>query len=253
MFPGFFRSVYSLAFLPGGGFLVGGGYEAAGRDVTLWEVPGARVVWQHDRYMPRSVAVSPDGSGSRSRAPTTPTSRSGPAEPADRPRLRRAFEADPLARLLPRWAPPRFGGADHVVKVWRVPDFTEEAQLVGHTAPVWSVAFSPTGSTWRPGRSTAPPASGGVRPQRVPHVLPGGTGSGRWPSPRRRVPGLGRLRSHQAVPRRVGGDGAGGECRSDSSMRRLSSSRPDGRYLVSALADNVKSTPGAIKVWSVSR
>jgi WD40 repeat protein len=28
---------------------------------------------------------------------------------------------------------------------------------------------------------------------------------------------------------------------------------PDGRYLVSALADNVESTAGAIKVWSVIR
>ncbi len=145
-FPGFFRSVYSLAFLPGGGFLVGGGYEAAGRDVTLWEVPGGRVVWQRDRYMPRSVTVSPDGQWLAIASANDPD-----IEIIALPgrQLFRVFTAHSRSILALAFSPDGrrlvSGGADHVVKVWRVPDFTEEAQFLGHTAPVWSVAFSPDG------------------------------------------------------------------------------------------------------------
>jgi len=253
-FPGFFRSVYSLAFRPGGGFLVGGGYEPAGRDVTLWEVPGGRIVWQHDRYLPRSVAVSPDGQWLAIASANDPEIEIL-ALPSGQPV--RVFTAHSRPILALAFSPDgrrlASGGADHVVKVWRVPDFTEEAQFVGHTAPVWSVAFSPDGQyvasgtidstarIWRLSDRSAfrtyyqeywvwsvafsPDgellASGGYVPIRL-------------------------YRVGSAATEPVASAGA-----TEYATALLFS--PDGRYLVSALADNVENTPGAIKVWSVSR
>ncbi len=253
-FPGFFRSVYSLAFLPRGGFLVGGGYEPAGRDVTLWEVPGARIVWQHDRYMPRSVAVSPDGQWLAIASVNDPDVEIL-ALPSGQPVRVFTAHARPILALAfsPDGRRLASGGADHVVKVWRVPDFMEEAQFVGHTAPVWSVAFSPDGQyvasgtidstarIWRVSDRSAfrtyyqedwvwavafsPDgellASGGDVPIRL-------------------------YRVGSAATEPVASAGA-----TEYATALLFS--PDGRYLVSALADNVQSTPGVIKVWSVSR
>ncbi len=250
---GFFRSVYSLAFLPGGTSLVAGGFEAAGDDVRQWQLPAGQVVWQHDRYMPRAVAVSPDGKwlaiGSADDADieivALPSHKVVQVLTAhENATLALAFSADGS------WLAS--AGADHLVKLWRVPEFTEAFRFVGHKAPVWSVAFSPdsrylasgtidsTARVWRlSDRSAFRTYSQEDWVWAVAFSPDGELLASAGNVPIR----LYRVASESTDPVAA----AGADAQATSLLFT-----PDGRALVSALGDNA-GTAGSIKVWSVER
>mgnify|MGYP001033217842 FL=1 len=252
--PGFFRTAYALAFTPGGAQLAGGGYEVADDAVKLWEVPGGRRLWSRDRYLPRSLSISPDGQWL---AVASADDRLIEILALPGGDLARVFTAHTRSVLSLAFSPDGrhlvSGGADHVVKVWGVPGFAEEAAFAGHTAPVWGVAFSPDGQ----------------------HLASGAVDSTArlW-----RLPDRSAVRTHYqedmvwSVAFSPDGDLLGSGGYAGVRLFRVSSTAteavasagptekatavafsPDGRLLVSALADNVESTAGTVKVWTVSR
>jgi len=247
-----FPGVYSLAFSPSGAVLFGGGYDPAGGEVRAWSVPEGGLRWVHDRYMPRALAVSSDGRwlaiGSADdpyveilALPDGELARRFTAH--GKPVLSLAFAADSELLLS--------GSADHLVRTWALPDYAEVSTFSGHTAPVWSVAPSPDGTYLASGTidSTARLWQPDGNPVQVWYQED-------WIWSVAFSPDGELLATGGAAGVRLYSVAGGNEpiaWTDPSAYATRVAFSPDGEYLVSALADNVASTPGTIRIWRVSR